>query len=378
MVVIVKLQTLYKTAKTGATQVFNIESNGDSYTTTWGQVNGKQQSKTTTCSPKNVGRSNETTAAEQAILEATAKWTKKQKANYSTDETAPVMQKLPMKVNEYKKHIRRIKKIVYTSPKLNGVNCEYRLTDGKLELLSRGGENYPIPKHQEIQALALLETLGTTSVNGEMYCHGMFLQDIMAATKKHNEDTPKLKFHVFDFPEVEGTYLKRCEAMYAKKDEEGAVFAPNFPFIPVWVARSLEEIDDQYEQCMDAGYEGLIVRNPEGLYEYNTRSLNVFKYKKAQDGEFLTIDFTLDKNGHAVFICAARPPRMDEHLPDVPTFKVKLKGTAGERLEMASKADSYLGKHLKVEFEMLSRDGIPQKPVGIMFRKVDKNGEAIE
>ena len=370
-----KLQTLYKLAKTGKTQVFNIETVNDTYTVTWGQVNGKQQSKTTTCTGKNIGKANETTPSQQADIEATAIWVKKQKANYSTEESAPVSTKLPMKVNKYKDHLKKIKGTVFTSPKLNGVNAEYRLipgTDGKvdeLKLFSRGGEEYPIPPHQEVQVTMLLQALGTNSINGEMYCHGMFLQDIMAATKKHNEDTPRLKFHVFDFPEVKGTYQERCTAMYALKEAYTAFDTSNLPFVPVWTASSPEEIDDQYEQVMAAGYEGLMVRNPSGLYEYNTRSLDVFKYKEAQDAEFKIIAVTADKNGHPVMTFESTGGE----------FKAKPKGTSEEREAMLKASASYIGKFATVEYEMLSKgsDGLPgkpQKPVMIGLRDCTPSG----
>lgn len=393
------LERLYKKTATGATQIIDMTITDATYTRSWGKLDGKMQTKTTTAKPKNVGRTNATTAEEQAILEAKAVWVKKQKANYSTSQEAPVLVKLPMKVNDYHKHKKKITFPCFTSPKLNGVNCEYRLvpgTDGNLDelkLLSRGGEDYPIPPHQEEQVLMLLQALETNSINGEMYCHGEYLQDIMAATKKHNKLTPRLSFNVFDFPEVKGTYQDRCSLMYAKNQAYTKFDTSTLPFVTVWTANSHEELDNQHRQCVDAGYEGLIIRNAKAEYKYNTRSLDVFKYKIAQDAEFEVLDFNIDKNGHTVFHCiydevweSMAPDGVDDR--DVLdsasgyynqlTFKVKLKGTNEERLVMAANAEDYIGLWLKVEYEMLSKDGVPQKPVGIMFRKVGDNGEAIE
>ena len=364
-----KLERLYKTSSKGATQVINMEIIGDTYTRTWGQLDGKMQSKATIAKPKNAGRSNETTAEAQAILEAEAVWVKKQKANYSTSAEAPVTVQLPMKVNDYHKHKKKVSFPCYTSVKLNGVNAEYRLVAGDLKLLSRGGEEYPIPEHQKLEARALLKHLGTNSINGEMYIHGKYLQDIMAATKKHNTDTSDLKFWIFDFPEAGGLYQDRCASMYEKYNNV-SIFTPSLPLVNVGVARSHEELDEQHAQAVAAGYEGIIIRNGKGLYEYNKRSLDVFKYKVAQDAEFLVDGYEIDKNGHAVF-------RAYKNL-GAPMFKVKLKGTNEERLAMAAEADNYIGEYLKVEYEMLSKDGIPQKPVGIMFRKVGADGEALE
>jgi len=369
-----KLQTLYKTAKLGATQVFNIEVQEDTYTVTWGQVMGKMQTKSTTCTPKNIGKTNETTGAEQAIIEAQAVWVKKQKTNYSTSEEAPVTALLPMKVSVYKDFKHKVVFPCFTSAKLNGVNCEYRLIDNELKLLSRGGEEYPIPPHQRADAINLLKHLGLDSVNGEMYCHGEFLQDIMSATKKHNDLTARLIFHIFDFPTAEGSYEQSCTKYYPLVAELGLT---TIATINVGVAEDHDDIDDHFADVVAGGYEGLIIRNRTGKYVYNTRSMDVFKYKEALDAEFCVAGFTLDKNGHAVFTCWVEAPHNTKTL-NKSTFKVKLKGTNEERLTMAANAGSYIGKYLTVEYEMLSKDGVPQKPVGQYFRQVDANGEASE
>jgi len=364
-----KLPTLYKLAKTGATQVLNMEIIGDTYTREWGQKDGKMQTKATTAKPKNVGRSNETTAEEQAIIEAKAVWAKKMKANYSESEEAPVLVELPMKVNSYDKHKAKITFPCYISPKLNGVNCEYRKNaEGTLELLSRGGEQYQVPIHQVPAIHAAMTAMGTTRINGEMYIHGEHLQNIMAAVKKPNPQTKDLVFHIFDVPLIDENYTYRGELLYKVTNSNYV------KVIPVSVAQSEEDIESAFKEVTSLGYEGLMVRNASGKYVYNTRSYDVLKYKVAQDAEFEVKSFDIDKNGHAVFHCY----KDFNHVGDNCTFKVKLKGTNEERLAMAANAKDYIGKWLKVEFEMLSQDDIPLKPVGIHFRKVDSNGEATE
>jgi len=372
-----KLDTLYKSAKTGKTQTFDIEVQDDVITVTWGALGGKLQTKTTKCTPKNVGRSNESSGASQAILEANAIWTKKQKANYSTSASAPTTVYLPMKVNDYHDFKHKVVFPAFSSVKLNGVNCEYRIIDGKLRLLSRGGEDYPIPAHQAEEALRLLDHLDGISINGEMYCHGEHLQDIMAATKKHNALTPKLKFHIFDFPNAGGTYEERCTKLYpavAELDLQSIVT------INVGVVEDHDDIAQQHDDVVAEGYEGLVVRNRTALYEYNTRSLDVFKVKAVQDAEFEVMGYKIDKNGHAVFECDALPITMktdDNEAFGLKPFSVKLRGTNEERLAMAAEADSYIGKFLNVSFECFSKDGIPLKPIGEYFRKCDSEGNPL-
>ena len=66
-------KTLYSRSTTGKTLEWTIEIESNKYRTISGYTDGiKTVSQWTICEPKNVGRSNATTAEEQALLEATA------------------------------------------------------------------------------------------------------------------------------------------------------------------------------------------------------------------------------------------------------------------------------------------------------------------
>lgn len=357
-----KLETLYKETKTGAIQQYDITIENDTYTVTQGQVDGKKQDYVTVCEPKNVGRSNETTGADQALSEAQSKHAKKIKSGYTLDPSGAVLVKLPMKVQTYSKHMKKVIFPCFESPKLNGVNATYKWEDDTLVLKSRGGENYPLIDQHLDDMQMIMEQLEVDEINGEIYIHGEALQDITSAVKKYNELTPLLEFHIFDIPSYKSDYSTRKDVLINISDSDFV------KVVPIAMASSHDELDEIHDHYVANGYEGLMVRNAKGLYVHNTRSNDVFKLKKAQDAEFQVCDYNLDKHGHVVFVCKAGDN----------TFKVKPKGTAESRLEMAAIAQSYIGQWLKVEFEMLSNDDIPLKPVGIMFRKVDANGEAME
>lgn len=359
-----KLVTLYKAASSGATQVLNMEIVGDTYTRSWGQLDGKMQTKATTAKPKNVGRANETTAEEQAIIEAEAVWVKKQKANYSTSIEAPVLVELAMKVNKYldfKHKVNFDTDNVYESPKLNGINAEYRLVDGEVIHLSRGGERYPIPAHQEKYIHQAFEQLGVDRISGEQYIHGEHLQDIQSAVTKTNELSSQLMFSIFDLPNHPGTYEDKILLLKS-------ISVPFFVAIEIHRVHSHEDLDRRHTKYVNDGLEGLMVRNGKGSYVYNTRSYDVLKYKIPLEAEFKAVAYTIDKNGHAVFWCESKGGR----------FKAKPKGTNEQRLAMAAEADSYIGKWLSTEFETYSKAGKPLKPVGIRFRKCDTDGEPLE
>lgn len=352
------LPTLYKPAKSGATQQLNISTDESIVVVSFGQVDGKQQVKETLCNGKNLGRSNETTAQQQAELEAQSKWDKKIKEGYSTTIQEQSTVNLPMKIHTYQEYSHKIKFPCFVSPKLNGVNAEYHLLP-EPHITSRGGESYPIVHSRDDHVFSEMKKHNINSVNGEIYLHGHHLQDIQSAVKKPSASKLQPTLWAFDLPIEKGGYKHRINKLQ-QTDIDTIYFK---------IADSHEMIKHYHKEFVSLGYEGTIVRNVDGLYEYNTRSYDVLKLKDVQDAEFLIVDHNIDKNGHPVFIC---------EIDTGANFKVKPKGTDAERKAILADIDNYLGHWYKIEFEMYSKDNIPLKPVGIGLRQCDSYGNPTE
>ena len=354
------LQRLFKPTKSGKTQICDIIIQEDTFTVIFGQLDGKQQQKTTICTPKNLGKSNETTSERQAMLEAQAKWESKLKNGYSQELTTEYSVQLPMKVKNLNEHLSKLVYPVSMSPKLDGVNSEFRLIDGTFKLLSRGGEDYPIVPERDNPIKLLMEKHNLTSINGEFYKHNEYLQDITSAIRKPGPKKLNLEFYAFDLPNVEGDWKVRSTLLKMIPIRQVASCEIN----------SYEELLNKHQYFLDTGYEGSIIRNYKGLYEYNTRSNDVFKLKVSQEAEFKVLGFIIDKNQHPVWIAETKAGN---------SFKFKMKGTAESRLAMAKQATTFIGKWATVEYETLSKppSSIPLKPVGIRWRAM-KNGEPSE
>ena len=353
-----KLENLYKRTKAGAIQVCYISVSDDVISVEFGQLEGKRQLKKTTCYPVNVGKSNETTAEEQDIKEAKSKWASKVKAGYSTNVEAPVTVQLPQKVEKYLDNKEKIIFPCYSVVKLNGMNGTYwLLPDNTLKLTSRGGNEYPPIPHLEAEARSHMTLANTTSLNAELYIHGMFLEDINSAVKKTKELSSQLTLNTFELPLVDGNYDSKVELLRQMCGE--AVITEVF---------SEEEADALHADAVANGYEGTVLYNKRAKYYFNHRSLDVCKYKIPIDAEFKVVGFNIDKNKHAVYICESKGGE----------FKAKRVGTAEDRLADAAVAESNIGRWLNVEFEMYSKKGIPLKPVGQNFRLCDEDGNPLE
>lgn len=364
--------TLFKQTKSGAIQSWSIEllTHGV-YAVTFGQLNGKQQTVNTQCIGKNLGKSNETTPHQQAELEVQSLIAKKLKEGYSYDKSAPITVALPMKVKCYQDQLKNIKFPCYSTPKLNGINGLYRRTDNQLNLYSRGGELYlPIP-HLEPLINIVMDELNCNELNGELYISNTPLQDIQSAVAKPNELSSKLTFCIFDLPESTQPYSIRHTVMDEFQNQLKFIGHPvlsHISFITGVICHSHEDIELHYNKCMAMGLEGTVIKNSIGLYEYNTRSSNQFKYKKALDAEFLITSFELDKRKHPVFHLQVPNSEL--------TFKAKPKGTH----EFLSSIDptTYIGKWATVEYETLSKSGVPLKPIFIGLRNCTDAGEPKE
>lgn len=360
-----ELEKLYKRTKTGAIQVCRIYVVGGTYSVEFGQLDGKLQTQDTKCLPVNVGKSNETTAEEQAVSEAKSKWASKVKSGYSTDVAAPVTVQLPQKVKVFLENKDKIAYPAYSVTKLNGINGTYWLMpDNSLKLTSRGGDSYPPIPHLEPQVRADMQLAGTTCINCELYIHGEHLQDINSAVKKTKALSSRLTFNPFELPLVDTQYKDKVDTLRMLSGEAEIVEVANE-----------EEATAHFNDCIAKGYEGTVLYNKTARYAFNERSSDVYKYKIPKEAEFRIIDHVIDKKGHAVYVCKLTT---DKWVAGAATFKVKRKGTNEERQADAAVAFYNNGKWLTVEFEMLSKDGVPLKPVGLDYRLCNDAGEPLE
>jgi len=81
---------LYQKARTGKTKYIELWTEGEFLCSKWGTIGSKEQSTRKECEGKNIGKANESTPAEQAIVEMDAKIVKKKKDGYVEDLEAVV------------------------------------------------------------------------------------------------------------------------------------------------------------------------------------------------------------------------------------------------------------------------------------------------
>jgi DNA ligase-1 len=337
-------EPLYKTDSKGKTRVWNIAVNGDSYTVTHGLIDGKQQTETTQCTAKNIGRANETTPTQQALLETKALHTKQlERAGYklSLDDQLAYVQ--PMLARDYRKvphQITDTDKLIL-SPKLDGVRAIWIPEKGKFQ--SRKGTFYNVP-HLE-QSMNGCNVM----LDGELFLHGKPLNQIIGATKKANDLTTQLQFHVFDCVDNELHTSERLEliGIYLNENPRDGVA------LVQQLAGTKADIKPTHDRFVSEGFEGLMIRR-EGAYLQGQRPASLYKFKEFEESEFSVIGVEIDKDGGGTLQCDG--------------FNVRMRGADSERKHIAENPHEYVGKLVTVRYFAMTEFNKPQFPVGVAIR----------
>ena len=362
-----KLQTIYKKTKTGATQEWTIEVDGNKYRTHSGQVGGAiTTNEWTVVYGKNVGKANGTTDAEQALKEAEAKRTKKLESGYFEDVNNINEQQYfePMLAAKWEDYKDKIQYPIYSQPKLDGIRCIVT-KDG---MFSRNGKPIVSAPHIRKALDKLFKHEPHLILDGELYAD-KFANDfnkivsLVKRTKPTAEDLmdseKQIEYHVYDVPSVDETFTGRWREL----DELALDFPNCVKKVETHIIKEEFYITDWYENYIERGYEGQMLRL-DSKYE-NKRSKSLLKHKTFVDEEYTILDICEGEGnrtgtaGYMVFETAEGKP-----------FKSNVKGTWDETAEMLKSKKKLIGKQATIKYFNLTPDGIPRFPFVI---NIDRN-----
>lgn len=357
-----KLPTLYKKTKKGKIYTWRVWSDGDKYYTEYGELDGKTQTTENIAESKNIGKSNGTTPEEQAFLEAQTLFNNKKLKNYlenidDVDNFTPS----PMLADKFLDHKNKIKYPAHIQPKLNGLRCLAYWENGEIVLRSRKSKDYSCLHIKEILKAHLPQNF---MFDGELYKHGMPLQEINSLAKKQQPDTDKLEYHVYDiydFEKKDLTWKERYKHLVRHIHFDGHLCHKIFR-VDAWGVDSEDEVFSRHEDFTQQKYEGSIVRNLDGKYLHDYRSTDLLKVKDFHDEEFKVVGFKSGKGrfkDSVIWIC---------ELKDGRTFSVVPEGTMEEKKYFLDNAQDYIGKFLTVRYQEYSSTGIPTILTGLHFR----------
>lgn len=323
-------------------------------------------------SGKNLNKANATTHYQQAIAEATSKWTKKKNIeNYSTDSFDIDITKLsiketdnhiafPMLAQDFSKHKKKVEFPCFVQPKLDGYRMIYN-TSSK-SITTRQGKEFNIVKQTSKLYKELSSLPEGYILDGELYIHNNSFETLGILRKTKNltqEDKinlDKIEYHVYDTIDTQLLYNNR------RKLIDSLIQPYKFEMIKIvqtFEVNSENDIQHYHQQFVNTdGYEGTIIRTYNGMYKEKYRSYDLLKFKDFMDSEFEIVDYTFEKDTSGedknliVWVI-----KVKENI----TCKVRPKGNKEQRQELYLQCTKdftqFKGKQLWTKFFEYTSDG---------------------
>lgn len=257
------------------------------------------------------------------------------------DEPIPAPKAKPFRPMLAKTYAGNVAFPVIAQPKLDGVRCIAR-KDG---LFSRDGNPITTQPHIEAALAPLFAAEPDLVLDGELWLPGTGLADIAKAARYGGR---ALEFHVFDLVSD-----APCQKRLAKVAQLGVTA------VPAVVCADQSALDEHYRQCLAAGYEGQMIRDPEAGYR-QTRCGALLKRKPAEDAEAEIIQVEVRDGGNLV--AHLRRPDGVEFLAPVPLRK-------RDEARMRRMAPHMAGLEATYRFTGLLPSGAPRDPVVKMIHE---------
>lgn len=300
------------------------------------------------------------------------------------------------------------------SPKLDGIRCitkavpdivhdddlnEIETGDMKDVCLSR--ELKLIPSRQVQSLFSLFSELDGELIAGPETAHNVYnttQSHVMSVDKPHSD----LKFRVFDCSDIDICHLP---FFYRLKQATEIINmykqAYKLPDVPISIVEhklvnNYEELIEYEELMLAAGYEGIMMRDPNGRYKHNRGTMReglIFKLKRFQDDEGLIIGFeegmknenekTTNEKGYAT-----RSESAEGMVPanTLGKFIVDYKGKTikvapgsfnhADRSTIWRSKEEFIGSWLKFRFFAYGVKDLPRFPRAVGFRdKIDMSSK---
>ena len=299
----------------------------------------------------------------------------------------------------------------FVQPKLDGLRCVSYATrvaggnDATVALQSRTGAFFTGLPHIAAALRPYLSQHPSVVIDGELYTDQMPFEELAGLIKKKKitdsdvERLKKVKYHVYDIYDrmndnmpyserlgVLAAAVRRCGCVANDAFSAGVVAVPGAAggrmlrsaatttvvateaaaavvvLVRTEKVAVLSDFRRLFSEFVEAGYEGIMLRNAAGVYRANYRSNDLQKYKEFMEDEYRIIDFKEGEGrdaGAVIWVCETA---------DGKEFTARPRGTFEQRREWFNDGDSYIGKNLTVVYQELTEDGKPRFPVGKALR----------
>lgn len=363
---------LYKCDSTGKVRTYQIEIDGPRYRMITGTKDGKKvESSWTTCTPKNIGRSNETTPDNQSVIESAARIDKKLGLNYYVTEGECIAN--PEQYFQVMLALERAKVKpaplfpLLIDPKLDGM----RLVEMQGDSYSRKGKPIPTAQYINEELESFFTQYPDLILDGEIYSHDLKsdFNELMSIARKQKPTTLEmeeakniLQYHVYDVFDTGNPDMPALE----RKELLKKILPVSSRIQRVEYAIAYNEDDLKLMNSIHVadGYEGSIARPLMSKYE-NKRSKNLIKIKQFITEEFVLEDIlegTGNRSGMAGSIVI--------HVGNV-EVKPGIRGSWKYAKDILSRKADLIGQLVTVRHFGMTPDGSLRFPICIDINRPD-------
>lgn len=297
-------------------------------------------------------------------------------------------------------NLEELKYPLLASYKLDGIRCIFK--DG--QILSRSLK--PIQNKQlreKLQPIREYSEENNLILDGEIYSPNLTFQEITRYVMTQDFEDKKsikkfgevlkipvhLKFYCFD-----SIYNEEFNKEFGLRN--GLIIAMQKMFLNIMEYVTQEQINDKesansyFKKAMDAGYEGLILRDPNGRYKFGRGTHKeglIYKIKPFRTFDSQIIDVIqateVDKNAEKTVnelgYSVTSKKKYDRVLIEkASAFLVKYEGkdlkvviamTDEEKEEIWQNREKYIGKWIEYKGMLIGAKEVPRHPVMLRFRK---------
>jgi ATP-dependent DNA ligase len=234
----------------------------------------------------------------KAITLINALWRKKKEAGFQEKLDTNIKNKhhmiKPMSAYKLDEHFHKIKYPALVQRKLDGFRCLSNVKNNESFLYSKNMKSFIFLNHIKKEILKIKElTNQNIYLDGELYEFGLKLHEISSmvmkkyATNKEELEMKKISYYIFDIFDINNLNIpfeiryKKLENIFKKYDFK------YLKLVTCTDVNSYEDIKKLDIQYLYEGYEGVIVRNKDGIYKLNSKSYDVLRTKEFKKKNFM-------------------------------------------------------------------------------------------
>jgi DNA ligase-1 len=279
--------------------------------------------------------------------------------------------------------IKTLKYPLLVSYKLDGIRCIFR--NG--EMTSRALKQFPnVQLRKRFEGLNKVCNLKNIVLDGELLSKSLTFNELSGLTRQLDKELPDdLYFYCFDIVHKEQFYIPFQVRIVNLHELE----APYVKIVKQKLLQTVEEVNDYYQEALDWGCDGLILRDPNGKYKFGRGTIKeglIYKMKPFQtfDAKIISViqatevregaekkinelgrSVTSKKKDDRILIEKASAFTV---LYEEKELKVTIAMTDEEKEEVWKNKEQYIGRMIEYKGMLVGAKDLPRHPIFLRFR----------